>query len=142
YACQDVYEWNDGALSLLTPGTGDSGFAIVGPTRTGESVFFTTGERLVGWDGDAARDIYVARVGGGFAEPAPAPAGCEGEGCRGAGSGTSQASGAGTAVFEGPGDAAPQRKCKKGSVKRRGQCVKKQRRRHRRAANNHRRAAR
>jgi len=108
YACQDVYEWNDGTLSLISSGSDPEGAVLVGATHTGEDVFFLTRKRLVGWDADNGRDLYDARVGGGFPEPAPLPPPCEGEGCPGPGSSApGGAEGAGTAVFQGPGNPTP-----------------------------------
>ena len=48
----------------------------------GSDVFFVTRERLLGWDNDASYDLYDARVGGGFPEPAPEPDPCQGDSCR------------------------------------------------------------
>jgi hypothetical protein len=108
YTCGDVYEWNDGTLSLISSGNDSAGATLVGATHAGEDVFFLTRKRLVGWDADNSLDLYDARVGGGFPEPAPLPPSCEGEGCREAGTtAPGGAGGAGTAVFQGPGDPAP-----------------------------------
>ena len=111
YACQDVYEWHDGTVSLLTSGTGDKPFVLIGATHDGRNVFVATQQRLLGWDVDNGVDIYDVRVGGGFPEPAPQPAACEGEACRGAGSSQSSLTGAGTAAFEGSGNVARRSRC-------------------------------
>jgi hypothetical protein len=152
YTCQDVYEWHDGTLSLLTLGTGTRPFILIGATADAKNVTFATGQRLVGWDRDNSVDIYVARTDGGFAEPAPQPPICEGESCRGAGTIAAVTTGAGSAVFEGPGDVTrpPGRTCPKGkrSVTRKGKarCVtrgprnRKGAQRKRRTANHDRRA--
>jgi NHL repeat-containing protein len=150
-ACDDVYEWNDGTLSLISTGAGSKPSVFLGASRDGESAFFYTQQRLVGWDVDLGADIYVARVGGGFQEPAAQPPICEGESCRGGGSTAPDVSGAGSAAFQGPGDPQvkpPGRSCPKGkrSVRRGGKvrCVRRSARgpkRHR-GANNDRRAAR
>jgi len=156
YTCQDIYEWYDGRLSLLSTGTGSDPFILAGTDAKGD-VFFETRQRLVGWDLDDGVDIYTVRAGGGFAEPAPQPPGCEGESCRGAGTTTTAGSGAGTAVFEGPGDSTARptgQTCPKGKrqVRRNGKtrCVSKGRKQRkankgqhaRRAANHNRRASR
>ena len=106
YPCADVYEWHDGTVSLISSGTGTEGTVLMGATRTGNEVFFFTRDRLVGWDIDNGRDIYVAHTGGGFPEPPAVPPVCEGEACRGPATVAPATSGAGSAVFEGPGNQA------------------------------------
>lgn len=78
----DVYEYGHGQLSLISSGTGsnDSRFGEADPS--GKNVFFTTSDRLVGWDNDQNADVYDARVGGGFPEPPPTPPACEGDACQ------------------------------------------------------------
>jgi NHL repeat-containing protein len=144
YSCQDIYEWHDGTLSLISSGTDTSEpVGLLGATHDGSDVFFTTTERLVGWDADTSTDIYTAHAGGGFPEPPPAPPGCEGEACRGPRSTAPSSTGAGSAAFQGPGNPKGQpnqRKCPKGKrrVLRRGKvrCIAPKRRtnRNRRAA--------
>lgn len=70
----DVYEWRDGAVSLVTPGTpGGSGFYYFASTPDGSTVFFITYRRVLpASDRNVVRDVYAARVGGGgFPEPPP-----------------------------------------------------------------------
>ena len=135
YACEDVYEWHDGTVSLVSSGTSDSASWLISGTRTGNDVFFYTAQRLVGWDTDTNIDIYDARVGGGFPEPPPQPPSCESESCRGQSTSSPAATGAGTAVFQGPGNPAP----KHHGVKKRH---KKHHHKHQRAAKHDRRAGR
>lgn len=68
----DVYRWHDGAVSLLTTGESrfDSHFGDA--TENGRDVFVVTRERLVAGDTDDNFDVYDARIGGGWPEPAPA----------------------------------------------------------------------
>ena len=64
----DVYEWRDGEVTLVTPGTpGSAGFYYFASSADGSTVFFHTLARVLP-DGDRnpVRDIYAARVGGGF----------------------------------------------------------------------------
>ena len=153
----DVYEWeadgsgscqssadNGGCLYLISSGRGASDSYFTDASTNGNDAFFVTGDPLVGSDHDEYSDLYDARVGGGFSEP-PLPAPCEGESCRGEGSHAPASSGAGTAVFQGPGNPAPKH-CRKGLVLKHGKCVKKKHHRkhhhNHRAANNHRRAGR
>ncbi|HXR29756.1 MAG TPA: hypothetical protein VN752_01275, partial [Solirubrobacterales bacterium] len=140
-ACLDVYEWNDGAVHLVSTGTSDKPARLVSSTRTGRDVFVITNERLVGWDRDLNGDIYDARIGGGFPEPPPRPASCEGEACRGTSSVAAPSTGAGSAVFEGPADPKSTRgKCRKAGKK--GRCAKRKKHRRNRGAKNNRRAVR
>jgi hypothetical protein len=145
----DVYQWHDGSLSLISPGIGTGDSELLGAGRSGEDVFLRTRERLVGWDVDGNTDIYDARVAGGFAEPPPAPAPCEGDACRGQGTAAPAQVGAGSAAFQGPGDPVSEKpkskRCPKGKrkVRRRGnaRCVKRGRRTDRRHEKEHRRSA-
>jgi NHL repeat-containing protein len=147
YTCQDVYEWHDGTVSLITPGTGSDPFLLIGATAGGEDVFFATPQRLVGWDIDNNMDIYTAHAGGGFPEPPPVPPGCDLDAgaCEGPGTTAAAIAGAGSAAFQGPPNPTPPRPrvCPKGKrrVVRNGRtrCVKRAKRR---AANHNRRAAR
>jgi hypothetical protein len=112
---RDVYQWHDGALSPISTGIGSEDVEFAGASLSGHDVFFVTRERLVGWDTDDNTDLYDARIGGGFPEPLPEPAPCEGEACRGAPTGAPANLGAGSAVFEGPGN--PKGQSRKGCPK-------------------------
>jgi hypothetical protein len=67
----NVYEWENGKVSLISNGRSTTGSSLGGTTPSGNDVFFTTEDQLVPQDSDGYDDIYDARVGGGF----PAPAG-------------------------------------------------------------------
>jgi hypothetical protein len=82
---EDVYEWRDGALRLISTGKGDDPATFIGASRSGSDVFFSTLARLVGWDTDRASDIYDARVGGGFPEPPAEGVPCQDDVCQGPG---------------------------------------------------------
>jgi hypothetical protein len=140
--CSDVYEWHDGRVSLITPGTGPNPYYLLGFDASGNDVFFFTRNRLVGWDVDNNVDIYDARVGGGFPEPAAAGAPCEGDACRSAGTSPPSTSGAGTASFQGSGNPAPVHKAKEAHHGKRKHHKHHHRRARRRAANHNGRAAR
>jgi hypothetical protein len=81
----DVYEYDvpTGTLHLITPGTSKDDSHFLEASRDGNNVFFTTNQRLVGWDTDNNYDLYDARVGGGFPEPAAAKPECTGDSCQG-----------------------------------------------------------
>jgi hypothetical protein len=134
----DVYEWHDGAVNLISTGAGTTDARLLGVSRSGKDVFFTTFERLVGWDVDGNSDIYDARVGGGFPEPPPSGAICEAEGCRGAGTSAPTTAGPGTPNFIGPGN--PTAKHHKPKPK--SKHHKKHHKHHQRRANHNRRAVR
>lgn len=141
YRCQDVYEWHDGALNLISTGLATEPVFFGGAGRTGRDVFFLTRERLVGWDTDNAYDLYDARIGGGFPEPPAEPPLCEGEGCRGEGTDSPAPAGPGSAAFQGAGNpvAAPPgpRRCGRlaRGAQRKARAAKRLRRRARRAGN-------
>ncbi len=79
---QNVYEYENGAIHLISSGTSEEDSALDDASTNGDNVFFTTSARLVPEDQDEHADMYDARVDGGFPVVAPPPA-CSGEGCRG-----------------------------------------------------------
>jgi hypothetical protein len=82
----DVYQFKDGVNTLITSGTSPNDALFRDASPDGESVFFTTSERIVGQDRDGLVDLYVARVNGGFASQegeSGAAGGCEGDACQG-----------------------------------------------------------
>jgi DNA-binding beta-propeller fold protein YncE len=97
---EDVYEWeapgegdcteestafseaNEGCLYLITSGQSPEDSELFDATPDGSNVFFATQSSLLVQD-YGLRDVYDARVNGGFPAPAGQPAGCEGEACQG-----------------------------------------------------------
>jgi hypothetical protein len=81
----DVYEWDNGDVELISDGTQTRGSFLFNVDESGDEIFFATSSSLVPQDTDnGSQDIYVARVGGGFAAP-PEPAtpcidNCQGDG--------------------------------------------------------------
>jgi len=78
---RDVYEWEDGHVHLISSGEGSQDSFLMDSSESGDDVFFTTADGLVSNDVDEGYDVYDARVGGGFAPPAPAPE-CVGDACQ------------------------------------------------------------
>ena len=124
----DVYEYQNGTLNLISRGTGDSDSKFMDASPSGDDVFFTTKDRLVGWDRDENTDAYDARVNGGLPEPPPGPPPCEGDSCQPPPVVPVDPSLASTA-FNGPGDPSTRkrraRRCAKGMVRRHGKCRRK-----------------
>ncbi|HEV3072618.1 MAG TPA: hypothetical protein VGY76_14460 [Solirubrobacteraceae bacterium] len=138
---QNVYEWHEGQVSLISDGrdrSGDGTFScqdnfhfssvcLLGSDRSGANVFFTTSDSLVAQDSDTELDIYDARVDGGFPYTPPASL-CQGEACQGApgaqlGSVTAATvafSGSGNLVTPGPVVVAHRKPAVKKHVRRRG----------------------
>jgi hypothetical protein len=79
---QDVYEYEDGSVRLISAGTSGDISTLVDMSPEGHDIFFTTRSRLVASDRDNASDIYDARIGGGFAAP-PEILPCSADACRG-----------------------------------------------------------
>lgn len=95
----DVYQWevpgaggceesnpdyspaNGGCIDLISTGRSPVDASFVDATPSGSDVFFTTDESLLPQD-VGLRDIYDARIGGGFPPPPTPPAPCEGEACQ------------------------------------------------------------
>jgi hypothetical protein len=88
---QDVYEWtapgvgscgkSSGCISLISSGKGSADSEFVDATPDGTDVFISTESSLVRQD-PGARDIYDARVDGGFPPPPPPPPPCFGDSCQ------------------------------------------------------------
>jgi len=141
---EDVYEWeavgagpptdactesspsysppNGGCLSLISSGRSTADSRFVDASEDGSDVFIATGQSLVSWD-PGLIDIYDARVGGGFPPPPSPPAACQGEACQGPAS-APQDQTPSSATYDGPGNATPAQKCRKGTHRAKGKCVK------------------
>jgi hypothetical protein len=104
---RDVYLWEDGALELISSGRSDEDSLFAEASPSGDNVFFTTTERLVGWDLDSVPDLYDARVGGGLPEPPQPVLTCSGDPCQGSPSGRPPLADPASSSFLGLGDLAP-----------------------------------
>ncbi len=86
----NVYEYHDGRVSLISDGQDVHIFnsyfqlasELIGTDPSGEDVYLTTMDHLVGQDTDTNIDIYDARIDGGFPGPAQSPS-CSGDACQG-----------------------------------------------------------
>jgi hypothetical protein len=132
----DVYEWEaqgagscaheGGCVGLVSSGDQGTGSAFLDASATGGDAFFLTSESLVGADTGFA-DLYDARVGGGFPEPAR-PIECFGDSCQFLPSEPEDPN-PGTLI---PSTGNPPLRfprlpgCRKGFVRKHGKCVRKQ----------------
>ena len=133
----DAYEYDvpSGTLHLISSGTDPADSYFIEATANGNDVFIATREQLVGWDVDKSYDLYDARVGGGFPEPAPPAQACAGEACRAPVTASPTVAIDASTQFRGAGDATPrlrrhrkQLRCRRGKVLKRvrgrRKCVK------------------
>ena len=87
---QDVYEWRapgfagcakpNGCIDLISSGKGPEASTFVDASADGTDVFFLTSDSLVSSD-PGSRDLYDARIGGGFPDP-PSAIPCFGDACQ------------------------------------------------------------
>ena len=79
----NVYEWHEGAVSLVSCGCSPEPDSEAVITPSGRDLFFVTSAGLVTGDTDGAPDIYDARIGGGFPVSEAPVERCEGDACQG-----------------------------------------------------------
>jgi len=74
----DAYEYDVATrqVHLLSTGTSAYDSFFLDASADGRDAFIFTRDRLSGWDGDGAYDIYDARIGGGFPDPPAATIPC------------------------------------------------------------------
>jgi hypothetical protein len=129
---RDGYLWRDGELTRLPGlpfGAGEAPTELIGPflSHDGSTVAFASSTQLLPQDGDKTGDVYVARAGGGFANP-PSPKVCvpgdPGKPCQEPPQPPPAAPQAGSEAA-GQGNPPGRRPCPKGKVRRKGRCVKK-----------------
>jgi hypothetical protein len=108
---EDVYEWRDGTLSLISTGHAVQPSELFGVTPSGNDIFFETGEKLVGEGQDeGVLAVYDARVGGGLAsQQSHQPLNCVAEGCQGQPSSSPPRMDLGSSTFNGKGNLKPRR---------------------------------
>lgn len=115
-----AYDTRSAQVSLLSSGQCNCNSYFVDASADGSDVFFTTREQLVGWDVDQTVDLYDARLGGGFPEPASPPPTCQGDACQPPPASLNDPTPASSA-FVGAGDRGASRACPKGKRRVRSQ---------------------
>jgi hypothetical protein len=127
---QDVYEYRDGNVALISTGTSNYPSAFWTASPDGKDVFFTTRDSLVGQDIDnGSADVYDARINGGFPAPVP-PNPCEGDKCQNQAAAPPAFLGPASASNNGKGNANGRKKpnpCKHKKKKQRVKCESKNR---------------
>lgn len=103
-----VYEWEEGEISLISPSGANAADArYAGSSADGTDVFIDTTDPLVAGDADGGvSDLYNARIGGGFPEPASPPA-CVEDSCQGVIAPAPSPAQIGSESYRGRGDAGP-----------------------------------
>jgi hypothetical protein len=134
----DVYEWRDGRVLLITdgkttwPAPGFNLPGVAGITPSGRDVYFTAAAQLTPDAIDGFKRLYDARIGGGFDFPAPEPP-CPLEICQGEAKGAPGAPTPASDEFRGAGNVPPaakhrrHKKCHRGKKRR---CTKKHSKKH------------
>jgi len=133
----DIYEWRDGAVHLISDGVrsfpgGLTRPEVRGVDASGRDILFAlVAPNLTGFEQDGQRNLYDARIGGGFLPPSP-PAHCAEDSCQGPLQGAPALEGVASANESRGnllGAGKPRHPCarKHGKAKRR--CMRKQRRR-------------
>lgn len=84
----DLYEWHDGAVSLITSGTfaydpADEAPQVAGVSSSGHDLFFIDFEAHTAQVQERTPALYDARIDGGFPPPASPPASCQADACHG-----------------------------------------------------------
>lgn len=122
----DVYEYDvaAGRVSLVSSGTSPDDSWFLDASLSGDDVFFSTMQQLVGWDSDQEYDIYDARVSGGFPDPPASTPSCVGSVCQGPLASPPLVVSGASAVVSGAGNTAARRKpktsrCRRGYVRKR-----------------------
>jgi hypothetical protein len=141
----DVYEWREGRLLLVSDGLLNWPEEGGGPqaswiTPSGRDVFFTEAAELTPDALDGYKRLYDARIGGGFEFPRP-PQPCPLEVCQGTPKGAPEEQAPGTQYLQGAQQATPtEGRCGKAKVRRKGRCVAKHKKQHTRKPAQHKRA--
>jgi hypothetical protein len=137
---RDVYEWENGAVYLISSGKSVSDSFFLDNSESGGDAFFATVDGLSSGDTDGAYDVYDARVPHPGDSPPASAVPCQGSVCQGPPRVPAPLGAPASATFSGLGNIAPEPaptpaapkkttkktvKCKKGFVKKKNKCVKK-----------------
>jgi hypothetical protein len=147
---KDVYVFDDGKASLVSPGNAPFDAAFADMSEDGKDVFFSTAQKLVGQDDDQSPDFYDARIGGGLAKQnPPPPQECLRDDCKATPNVSPELPFGGSEALSGPGNVRGEgrKRCGKGRhlrrVKGTKRCVKKPKvKKHAKRANSNRRQGR
>lgn len=128
----DVYAYEGGRLYLVSPGNRNFPARFADISLSGDDVFFTTSQKLVGRDNDGTVDVYDARVDGGLPKQSPPPPQeCLRDDCKATPNAGPELPFGGSEALAGPENVKPKqrKKCGKGKhakkVKGKTRCVKK-----------------
>lgn len=80
---RDVYEWENGAVYLVSSGANMEETYILDNSESGSDVFFATAQGLVPGDTDETYDVYDARIPHPGDNPPPSAVPCKGSICQG-----------------------------------------------------------
>ncbi len=145
----DVYVFQDGKASLISPGNAPFEARFADMSEDGSDVFFTTNQKLVGQDNDDSPDIYDARIGGGLAsQNPPPPQECLRDDCKATPNAGPELPFGGSEALSGPGNVKGEsrKRCGKGrharKVKGKSRCVKQSKKKSAKKAKSNRRQAR
>ena len=105
----DFIASSGGCLSLVSSGKSEDDSYLLDASSNGRDAFIATRQQLTGWDVDENYDVYDAREGGGFPEPQPLPASCEGEACKPTPNAPPPTAAASTNSFVSPGNPKPKK---------------------------------
>jgi hypothetical protein len=103
----DVYEWDNGRIDLLSSGTSVNDSLILDSSLSGNDVFFATTDGLVAGDTDGAYDVYDARVPRPGDVPLSSAVPCQGDVCQGPPRVPSLLGTSPSETFSGPGNPTP-----------------------------------
>lgn len=143
---EDVYEWHNGAVGLITDGESprpSHGIGtnphVFGMDASGNNIFFTVVQP--GWTGyeqDGFANLYDARVGGGFPRPTEV-AHCTEESCQGPLQPAPPGAGVGSSEFSGAGNerSGTKKRCAAKHGKKHHRCGRRHRHKHEKHRRHH-----
>ena len=128
----DAYQWKDGEVQLISPGSSPYDSGLLSVSADGVDAFFFTRDNLAPQDlNGQSMKIYDARAGGGFFILPDKPPCAASDECHGPSSTPAPAPSIGT--VNGTGGNSRRKSCKKGQAKKAGKCVKKKKARKKKA---------